>query len=280
MVRFLGAGPRICWVPIALVGIDMTKLNSGIYKILNTQNGHFYIGSTVNFDSRWRRHKDSLMKNKHTNSHLQRAWNMYGKKSFVFEVVRICPLNKGILMFFEQHYLDKFWDNNSLCYNVLRFAHSALGYRHSDTTRKIMSEIQKGNKKNLGHKRSEATRKNLSDIANNMTVSHKEKIAKAKIGKPRSEETKAKIALALKGRGPSKEALAKGLETKRKKNLPSPLRGRKASEETRKRISDSLKGHLGCVHTEETKQKLREAANRQWANKRTTNEVNNVDPLH
>ena len=66
----------------------------------------------------------------------------------------------------------------------------------------------------------------------------------------------------------STEALEKGLETKRKKNLPSSLRGRKASEETKQKMSASLKGHIGCSHTEETKQRLREAAIRQWEKKK------------
>ena len=243
--------------------------NSGIYKITNIQNGHFYIGSTINFNKRWSTHKYNLSHNKHVNPHLQRAWGVYGGSQFIFEILRICPPIKGILMFYEQHYLDKSWDDCRVCYNILKIAHSALGYRHSDTTLQLMSECQKGNQKGLGHKCNESARKNMSDIALNMTPEHKQNISKSKIGKPRSEETKRKIAQSLKGRAPSKEALEKGLETKRKKNLPSPLRGRKASEETKQKISTSLKGHVGCNHTEETKQILRDAATLQWKKKRS-----------
>jgi group I intron endonuclease len=246
----------------------MKNYNSGVYKITNTQNGHFYLGSTVDFSKRWTAHKYDLSHNKHINPHFQRAWNIYGQAAFIFEIVCTCPAIKNILIFYEQHHLDKYWDNCKICYNILKLAHTALGYRHTPSALKLMSEAQKGNKKNLGHTHSETVRKNMSIIALNMTLEHKQKISKSKIGKPCSEETKRKIALTLKGRAPSKEALEKGLETKRKKNLPSPLRGRKASEETKQKMSASLKDHIGCSHTEETKQRLREAAIRQWERKK------------
>jgi len=59
----------------------MTLLNSGIYKILNTVNNKFYIGSAVNLNSRFRTHKANLINNKHPNKHLQAAFNKYGANS-------------------------------------------------------------------------------------------------------------------------------------------------------------------------------------------------------
>jgi len=62
-------------------------MNQGIYKIINTQNDNFYIGSAVDLKRRKSRHFSELRNNKHNNSHLQRAWNAYGEASFEFIVV-------------------------------------------------------------------------------------------------------------------------------------------------------------------------------------------------
>lgn len=59
----------------------------GIYKILNTENGKFYIGSTtMKVYKRIQHHYEMLKVNKHKNSHLQHAWNLYGEKCFQFVV--------------------------------------------------------------------------------------------------------------------------------------------------------------------------------------------------
>ena len=45
----------------------------GIYKIRNTENGNFYLGSSDNIHRRFSRHKLDLSKNRHDNPHLQNA---------------------------------------------------------------------------------------------------------------------------------------------------------------------------------------------------------------
>jgi group I intron endonuclease len=62
-------------------------MNQGIYKIINTQNDNFYIGSAVDLKRRKSRHFSELRHNKHNNSHLQRAWNAYGEESFKFVII-------------------------------------------------------------------------------------------------------------------------------------------------------------------------------------------------
>jgi len=78
-------------------------INSGIYKITNTKNGKFYIGSSVNIQKRWNAHKRALRKNKHENILLQRSWNKYGEEYFQFEIIE--ETNDVLLQ--EQHYLDE-----------------------------------------------------------------------------------------------------------------------------------------------------------------------------
>lgn len=69
---------------------DINK--SGIYKIINRTNGHYYVGSAGKVRNRWNDHKRFLRQNRHPNSHLQYAWNKYG--SDAFEFIQI-PVHRG-----------------------------------------------------------------------------------------------------------------------------------------------------------------------------------------
>ena len=80
---------------------------SGIYLIENKVINKNYIGSAVNFDKRFYEHKWALKKNSHCNIHLQRSWNKYGKKSFVFKPYLFC--NKKDLIFAS----DYEYENNN-----------------------------------------------------------------------------------------------------------------------------------------------------------------------
>lgn len=69
----------------------------GIYKIINTYNNKFYVGSAINFTARKRRHWWGLRNNRHANKHLQAAWNKYGESSFVFVIVQELQLEDDLL---------------------------------------------------------------------------------------------------------------------------------------------------------------------------------------
>jgi group I intron endonuclease len=82
--------------------------NSGIYKITNSVNGKFYIGSSNDIQHRWNEHKSKLKTNSHVNKKLQNAWNFYGEDKFLFEVVEITNGKKDVLLDKEQYYLNMF----------------------------------------------------------------------------------------------------------------------------------------------------------------------------
>jgi len=88
----------------------------GIYKIINTENDFFYIGSSVDITSRFCNHKSTLRKNSHNNPKLQNAWNKYGEKSFSFEIVELCDKSK--LHIIEQKHLNEI-KNSSKTYNIV-----------------------------------------------------------------------------------------------------------------------------------------------------------------
>lgn len=73
------------------------KNGSGVYMIKNVLNNHKYIGSTKNFKQRLKQHISDLHNNKHHSSYLQAAWNKYGEKHFVFQILETCEPIKDTL---------------------------------------------------------------------------------------------------------------------------------------------------------------------------------------
>lgn len=136
------------------------QIKQGVYQIKNLINGKLYIGSTSTdngFDQRWYQHCYLLNRNRHPNCYLQRAWNKYRANFFVFEILEKCQPQDCIVR--EQYYLDTllFADCNdsrfkSLGYNILRVAHSFLGYRHTNKTKAKISKSVRGRKLSKEHK--------------------------------------------------------------------------------------------------------------------------------
>lgn len=98
----------------------MKDLNCcGIYKIINVINNKYYIGSSFNIKKRIRKHFELLKRNKHHSTHLQNAYNKYGKNVFKIEVLEIC--NRNNILYIEQKYLDNIPDWKCV-YNISRMA--------------------------------------------------------------------------------------------------------------------------------------------------------------
>lgn len=184
-------------------------IKSGIYKIRNIINEKCYVGSAVDFEKRWGGHKHGLKEGKHHSRHLQAAWQKYGKKSFVFEIVEKCE--KLLLIEREQYYLDVLKPQ----YNISPTAGSSLGVKHTEETKKKVgkasSERLKGEKHfNYGKKLSKETKRKIS---NTLT------------GTKASEETKQKL-------------------SEMRKGIKNSFYGKKHSNEARKKMSDAAKGRI------------------------------------
>lgn len=80
------------------------KNKSGIYSILNMENGKRYIGSSKDIYNRLHEHWFNLKNNKSHNVHLQNAWNKYKEESFIFNVLEYCE--EDIRFEREQFYID------------------------------------------------------------------------------------------------------------------------------------------------------------------------------
>jgi len=117
----------------------------GVYRIRNKLDGKRYIGSTDNLQTGWKYRKRALRKGKHHNIHLQRAWNKYGEKSFVFEVEESVEGDSKALKRREQDYLDE-WFPTGLLYNIARKADrpSFEGKKHTEESLDKMRNVQLG----------------------------------------------------------------------------------------------------------------------------------------
>lgn len=115
-------------------------MKGGVYKLTNIINNKIYIGSTCCFKDRKSKHK-----NKRNKSMISRAIFKYGWNNFTFEILEYC--DKEFLLERENYYFDifePFSENNG--YNILRVAKSNgwLNHRHTDDTKKLMSDKKKG----------------------------------------------------------------------------------------------------------------------------------------
>lgn len=63
------------------------RFSMGVFQIRNLINGKIFIGSSVNLDKIWNRHKFQLEMNGHKSKGLQQDWNEQGAENFVFEVL-------------------------------------------------------------------------------------------------------------------------------------------------------------------------------------------------
>lgn len=222
-----------------------------IYKIINSLNGKFYVGSTTSPKVRFRVHRKKLRKNQHHCHHLQASWNKYGEAAFIFHVVETIPEEQSLQEAEDRWLIEHVGKPH--CYNVGR--RSGAPWRGAP----------KESHPNFGRPKTEEERQAISaalkefyaqDITNHPrfgkrhTEEVKERIRQKKLanpsrawlGKERSEETKLKISEAQKGK------------------VKAP--GRTVSEEGRAKIRANIeagRSHMhwvGRKHTEEAKAKM------------------------
>jgi len=91
-------------------------MNIGIYKIINTVNDKYYVGSSTNIERRWREHIKLLNHNRHHNEHLQHAWNKYGHDSFRFVIIQ--NTSNSLVKITEQKYLNIAKSDPDKSYNL------------------------------------------------------------------------------------------------------------------------------------------------------------------
>lgn len=190
------------------------------------------------FSLRFATHRHLLVRGKHHSIHLQRAWNKYGAENFSFRILETCDEDQCLIReLFYINKFDSYKNGYNRCptpygsrglkfspESKAKMAKAHLGIKHSEETKAKMSESAKGvskteeHKQNLwknrqGWKHSEESKAKTSAtlqllIASGKTigwkkghkhsVEAKEKMSKARKGKAKSLEHRAKIAAANK----------------------------------------------------------------------------------
>lgn len=179
-----------------------------LYAIRNTVNGNAYIGSTVNYKSRWSAHRSALRKGRHHSFILQKAWDKYGEPAFVFELLLVCPAEQRIAYENALMALEK--------YNVLRTAKESAvrgGWTHSEECKQKMSQAHRGKQ---------------------FTQEHRLAISRARTGKKRDQAFRDKARARQVGVVPKQETRQK---------LSVALSGRKVSESTREKLRVARRAH-------------------------------------
>lgn len=151
---------------------------NGIYKILNTVNNKFYIGSSTNIEHRWRVHRSYLKNKQHPNIYLQYAWDKYGPECFEFSIVKELegdPRQEEQRIILETKCYDR-----EIGYNLSISTFAPMeGKKHSAESIVKMSEVKKGKKNSFyGKKHTEETKQRISKAKKNIPLDpeHKKKV--------------------------------------------------------------------------------------------------------
>lgn len=114
-----------------------------VYKAINIINDRIYIGQTV-FSLETRKYKHETVGN--TGYYFHNAIRKYGKDNFKWQILCNCE-SKEELYKKEKYYIKKYKSNIKGCgYNMTDGGESPLGRKHTEETKKKMSEAKKGRK--------------------------------------------------------------------------------------------------------------------------------------
>lgn len=126
--------PVVCYENADTLKLQIIKENrkkSGIYRWTNLINGKSYIGSSVNLERRFKFYYNisSLETQiKKGRSNISLALLKQGYSAFSLEILEYCEPSVAISR--EQHFLDLLQPE----YNILKYAGSSLGRKHTEDT--------------------------------------------------------------------------------------------------------------------------------------------------
>ena len=115
------------------------KNKTGVYSLVNLINGNAYIGSSINIEHRMKSYlnKAFLKSKNNSNSPIIKALSKYGPEHFAVLIIQYADIEK--LAELETYYIV----NLKPYYNVLKYGYSSLGFKHTEETKKMLSELAK-----------------------------------------------------------------------------------------------------------------------------------------
>lgn len=205
-------------------GQAILPAGSGVYSIRHIESGRVYIGSSVRARTRAQEHVRELRRGAHANVYLQRAWNAHGADQFEIVLIESGDNDADIRAIERRHIVSLNASDPRYGFNMATAALENFG--HSVQTRAALSKLLIGHKRNVG--------KSLSE-------EHKAKISAAQKGRRKSPEQVEKVASKLRGRKCTPEAIAK---------RSAALKGLPKSDEWRAKVSAKAKArgaHIAIV---------------------------------
>nr|YP_009262084.1 GIY-YIG endonuclease [Chrysoporthe deuterocubensis]AMX22159.1 GIY-YIG endonuclease [Chrysoporthe deuterocubensis] len=110
---------------------------SGVYCLINKVNGHAYVGSSINLASRMRNYlnKAFLRSKQNFNMPITKALLKYDYLNFTLYILEYVKAESLTVRetFYITHLIPY--------YNVLKEGYSSLGYKHTEETKKLLSEL-------------------------------------------------------------------------------------------------------------------------------------------
>lgn len=214
-----------------------------LYVIINLVNTKLYIGKTKDFSKRIKRHLRDLKKGEHHSIYLQRAFDQYGEDNFDYCIVQtdvsesdIVFIEEKYISLFGDYNISPKSCGGDLITNHPNYTEICL--KHSENGKKMWSSFSNEKKQQIseskswvnnpmfGKKHSDETRKIMSE----KHYSKAEGFISPIIGIPKSDETKRKLSEKAKGKIPWNKGLTLGelpIETKSK--ISEKLKGRKVT---------------------------------------------------
>jgi len=115
------------------------KDKSGVYCLVNNINGNIYIGSSINLANRMRSYLNNnfLLGKQNSNMPIVKALLKYDQSNFSLLILEY--VNPTNLTSRETYYITAFMPY----YNVLKQGYSSLGYKHTEETKELLSELAK-----------------------------------------------------------------------------------------------------------------------------------------
>lgn len=224
-----------------------------IYKIINVVNNKFYVGSTTNKKVRFRQHRNLLRGNRHHCKHLQASWNKYGEDKFEFVVVEIVSEGMSLQQVEDIYLLQHV--GQPMCYNS--------GYSSDAPWRNAPPQATPNFGKVMAQQQKEKISEALKEFYAADYFNH------PRVGKKHTEETKLKIKQnRVPAAGESHYRYGKTLSDETKAKIGAAQRGkpkaegRKVSKEGLLKIRENIesgrshKHWIGRKHTEEAKEKM------------------------
>jgi group I intron endonuclease len=111
----------------------------GVYCLVNLVNGHFYIGSSSNLAVRMRNYLNNSFLNQSQNANMPivKALLKYGQHNFAVLIIEYAETE-------TINVRETSWISQLLpYYNVLKQGYSSLGYKHTEATKELLSNLAK-----------------------------------------------------------------------------------------------------------------------------------------